>query len=104
MAGPSEIFFKLVHQLQQYRRKIDPVLDGVERARLLLDRLEQIEQTGPKIRQARLMLDAVDDALNGINRKLEMPRLSVSQLAQIAGSLPPEEVKRLIEVLSETGS
>jgi hypothetical protein len=101
MASPSEFFFKLVGQLQQYRRKIDPVLDGVERARLLLDRLEQAEQAGSKIGQARLVLDAVDDTLNQIKRELETPRPSVSQLAQIAGSLSPEETEQLIEILSK---
>ena len=104
MASPSELFFKLVQQLQQYRRKIDPVLDGVERARLLLDRLEQAEQAESKIGQARLILDAVDDSLGQIKRKLEMPRPSISQLAQMAGSLSPEEIEQLVEILSKRGS
>ena len=63
MANPSELFFKLVGQLQQYRRKIEPVLDIVERAGLLLDRLEQAERVEPKITRARLILDAIDDSL-----------------------------------------
>jgi hypothetical protein len=63
MANPSEFLFKLVGQLQQCRRKIEPVLDVVERAGLLLDRLEQAEQVESKITRARLILDAVDDSL-----------------------------------------
>lgn len=63
MANPSELFFKLVGQLQQYRRRIEPVLDVVERAGLLLDRLEQAERVESKITRARLILDAVDDSL-----------------------------------------
>ena len=104
MASPSELFFKLVQQIQQYRRKIDPALDAVERARLLLDRLEQAEQAESKIGQARLILDAVDDSLGQIKRNLEMPRPSVSQLAQMAGSLSPEEIEQLVEMLSKRGS
>ena len=63
MANPSEFFFKLVRQIQQCRRKIEPVLDVMERAGLLLDRLEQAEQEESKITQARLILDAIDDSL-----------------------------------------
>jgi len=63
VAKPSEFFFKSVRQIQQYRRKIEPVLDVMERARLLLDRLEQAEQAESKITQARLILDAIDDSL-----------------------------------------
>lgn len=63
MANPSEFFFKLVRQIQQYRRKIEPALDVMERARLLLDRLEQAEQAQSKITQVRLILDAIDDSL-----------------------------------------
>jgi len=63
MANPSELFFKLVGQLQQCRRKIEPVLDVVERAGLLLDRLEQAERVESKITRARLILDAMDDSL-----------------------------------------
>ena len=63
MTNPSEFFFKLVRQIQQCRRKIEPVLDVVERAGLLLDRLEQAEQEESKITQARLILDAIDDSL-----------------------------------------
>ncbi len=63
MADPSEFFFKLVAQIQQYRRKIEPVLDVMERAGLLLDRLEQAGQAESKITQARLILDAIDDSL-----------------------------------------
>jgi hypothetical protein len=63
MANPSEFFFKLVRQIQQYRRKIEPALDVMERARLLLDRLEQAEQAESKITQVRLILDAIDDSL-----------------------------------------
>jgi hypothetical protein len=63
MANPSEFFFKSVRQIQQYRRKIEPVLDVMERAGLLLDRLEQAEQEESKITQARLILDAIDDSL-----------------------------------------
>ena len=104
MTSPSELFFKLVGQLQQYRRKIDPVLDGVERTRLLLDSLKQAEQAESKIGQARLILDAVDDCLNEIKRESEMSRPSVSQLAQIAESLSPAETEQLIEMLSKRGS
>jgi len=63
MANPSEPFFKLVVQLQQYRQKIKPVLDVVKRTGLLLDRLEQAEQVESKITRARLILDAIDDSL-----------------------------------------
>ena len=63
MANPSEFFFKSVRQIQQYRRKIEPVLHVVERAGLLLDRLEQAEQAESKITQVRLILDAIDDSL-----------------------------------------
>jgi hypothetical protein len=63
MANPSDLFFNLVRQIQQCRRKIEPVLDVVERAGLLLDRLEQAEQAESKITQVRLILDAVDDSL-----------------------------------------
>jgi hypothetical protein len=63
MANPSELFSKLVGQLQQCRRKIDPVLDIVERVGLVLDRLEQTEQVESKITRARLILDAIDDSL-----------------------------------------
>ena len=63
MANPSEPFFKLVVQLQQYRQKIKPVLDVVKRTGLLLDRLEQAEQVESKITRARLILDAIEDSL-----------------------------------------
>lgn len=63
MANPSEFFFRSVRQIQKYRRKIEPVLDVMERAGLLLDRLEQAEQAESKITQARLILDAIDDSL-----------------------------------------
>ena len=63
MATPSDSFFKLVRQIQQYRQKIKPALDVVERAGLLLDRLEQAEQAESKITRARLVLDAIDDSL-----------------------------------------
>jgi hypothetical protein len=61
MINPSDLFFKLVGQLQQCRRKIEPVLDVVERAGLLLDRLEQADQVESKITRVRLILDAIDD-------------------------------------------
>ena len=104
MTNPSELFFKLVEQLQQYRRKIEPVLNAVERSKLLLDRLEQAEQAEPRIRQARLILDAVDDSLNQIKREMETSRPSISQLSQMAESLSPEEIEQLIEILSKRGS
>jgi hypothetical protein len=63
MAKSSEFFFDLVRQIQQYRRKIEPVLDVMERVGLLLDRLEQAEQEESKVTQARLILDAIDDSL-----------------------------------------
>jgi hypothetical protein len=104
MASPSELFFKFIGQIQRYRRKIDPVIDGVERVRLLLDRLEQAEQAGSKIGQARLVLDAVDDSLNEIKADLGTSRASVSELAQMTGSLSPEEIKQLTEILSKRES
>ncbi len=64
MANPSESFFKLVRQIQLCRQKIKPALDVVERAGLLLDRLEQAEQAESKITRARLILDAIDDSLS----------------------------------------
>jgi hypothetical protein len=63
MANPSEFFFRSVRQIQQYRRKIEPVLEVIGRAGLLLDRLEQAEQAESKITQVRLILDAIDDSL-----------------------------------------
>ena len=108
MASPSELFFKLVEQLQQYRRKIEPVLDAVERTRLLLDRLEQAGQAESKIRQARLILDAVDNSLKEqpgqIRRELGTSRAGVSQLARMAQSLSPKEIEQLREILSKRGS
>ena len=108
MASPSELFFKLVEQLQQYRWKIEPVLDAVERTRLLLDRVEQAGQAESKIKQARLILDAVDDSLkeqpDQIRRELETSRAGVSQLAQMAESLSPEEIEQLTKILSKRGS
>jgi len=76
MDNPSEFFFRLVGQIQQCRRKIDPVLDVVERAGSLLDRLEQAGQVESKITRARLILDAVDDSLkdrpnSGITKESE---------------------------------
>lgn len=64
MANPSESFFRLVRQIQLCRQKIKPALDVVERAGLLLDRLEQAEQAESKITRARLILDAIDDSLS----------------------------------------
>ena len=104
MTNPSELFFKLIGQIQRYRRKIDPVLDGVECVRLLLDRLEEAEQEKSKIGQARLILDAVDDSLNQIKADLETSRPSVPELAQMTESLSPEEIEQLTEILSKRGS
>ena len=104
MTNPSELFFKLVEQLQQYRRKIEPVLSAVERGKLLLDKLEQAKQAESKIRQARLIMDAVDDSLDQIKRELETFGPSVSQLSQMAESLSSEEIEQLIEIFSKRGS
>jgi hypothetical protein len=72
MTNPSDIFFRLVGQIQQCRRKIEPAIDVLERAGLLLDRLEQAEQEESKLTQARLILDAIDDSLKtGPNNETE---------------------------------
>ena len=63
MANPSEFFFKSIRKIQQYRRKIEPLLDIMEKGGLLLDRLEQAEHEESKITQVRLILDAIDDSL-----------------------------------------
>jgi len=99
----DDLLFNLIKRIQTYVHKIEPVLDIVDQARLLLNRLEQVEHVESRMGQVRLIVDAVDDFLKEIPRikgELRSPGSNLSQLARMAESLSPEEIEQLIEMLS----
>ena len=104
MTDPCELFFKLVEQLQYCKRKIEPVLDGVGRAAVLLDRLEQAGKTESKLGQMRMVVDAVDDCLKGQTGGTKPSRPDISQLTRALESLSPEESDQLMEWLARRKS
>ena len=100
----DDLLFNLIKRIQTYVHKIEPVLDIVDQARLLLDRLEQVEHVESRMGQVRLIVDAVDDFLREIPRikggEQQSPGSNLSQLVRMAESLSPEEIEQLIEMLS----
>ncbi|MCD6506629.1 hypothetical protein J7M22_08400 [Candidatus Poribacteria bacterium] len=99
----DDLLINLIKRIQNYVHRIEPVLDIVDQARLLLDRLEQVERVESRMGQVRLIVDAVDDFLKEIPRIRGERRSSesnLSQLARMAESLSPEEIERLMEILS----
>ena len=63
MTESTGFSLKLIRQLQQYRQRIEPILNTLERAKPLLDRLERALQEDSKIGKVRLAVDAIDDFL-----------------------------------------
>ena len=107
MDKSTELIVRAAKHLQEHRRKIEPIIDAIERSGPLLDKLEQIKQVDSKIGQLRIALDAIDNFLkkqydvNRLINRLESMKLKANQIAPIADLLNDEELSLLIEQLRE---
>jgi len=63
MTESTGFSLKLIKQLQQYRQRIEPIFNTLERTKPLLDMLERALQEDSKIGKVRLAVDAIDDFL-----------------------------------------